>query len=76
MFGCVSDIEYSKKSDGKVFERYGYTYDRNFNIIKESLTGKTDTGETTQIREYTYSSKGQLSYVKDVSKHDHYFYPR
>ena len=29
MFGCVTDIEYSKKSDGKVFERYGYVYDYN-----------------------------------------------
>ena len=52
----ITSIEYSKGSGGAVFEKYLYEYDKNGNIIKETING-----EKNEIREYTYTQKGQLS---------------
>ncbi len=51
----VTGISYEKASDKKVFESYDYTYDKNLNIISETVTG-----DKTEEKEYTYNSKNQL----------------
>ncbi|WP_415931302.1 RHS repeat-associated core domain-containing protein [Zhenpiania hominis] len=63
-FGRVAKMTYTDSKDGEVKESYGYTYDKNSNILQERIISHyaaADGKELDCTRNYTYDKNGRLT---------------
>ena len=63
-FGRVTKMTYTDSKDGEVKESYGYTYDKNSNILQERLISHyaaADEKELDCTKNYTYDKNGRLT---------------
>lgn len=63
-FGRVTKMTYTDSKDGEVKESYGYTYDKNSNILQERIISHyaaADEKELDCTKNYTYDKNGRLT---------------